>query len=353
MEYTSKSVIAWLYCCLAGVVAMVLLGGLTRLSDSGLSITEWDVFRGAIPPLNELQWQEWFEKYKQIPEYAQINPTMGLQEFKEIFWLEFLHRLMGRIVGFVFFVPFAVFWARGMLSKFALNRILLIGGLGALQGFFGWYMVQSGLSERVDVSHFRLAMHLLTAFLIFALLLQLLLKLKDNFPRETTSPLYPASQWLIFALFFMCMLGAFVAGTDAGFIYTNFPLMGDSFVPADIYAMQPWWLNHLENQATIQFQHRIFAYILVVAIGFFAFLLYRFEVALRPLAIWLALALLLQVALGISTLHLFSGLEEYFAANGYKKIFQPAVIVAQLHQLGALFMLGVSVVVAQRLRGRG
>lgn len=352
MEYTSKSIIFWLYACLAGIVAMVLLGGLTRLSDSGLSITEWEVFRGAIPPLSEAAWIDYFEKYKQIPEYQQINKGMSLLEFEQLFWLEWLHRFMGRLMGVVFFAPFLFFWATGKLSRPVVKKLAIIFALGALQGFFGWFMVSSGLSERTDVSQYRLALHLLTAFLIYALLLKLLLQLKFPHKRDEPHTLLKYSRGLTYFIFFMVFLGALVAGTDAGFIYTSFPYMGEGLIPSDIYALKPLWVNHFENPATIQFQHRVFAVALFIDVIVFSVLYVRYELTAPHLGYLFIFAVVLQACLGIGTLHAFNGLEEYFAATGYKKIFQPAVIVAQLHQLGALFLLSVNLVIVHRLRFR-
>lgn len=325
------------------VVGMVILGGLTRLTDSGLSITEWEPLKGALPPIGD-EWQVYFDKYKQIPEYLEINAGMSLAEFKEIFWLEYIHRLFGRIAGFVFFIPFVYFIITNALSFKLIVKLAFIFALGGLQGFVGWYMVSSGLSERTDVSQFRLAFHLIVAFVIYALLFWTAMDIK-NPERKAQAPREAVySKWLTAFIFFMIFLGALVAGTDAGFIG------GSTFyIPDELWAMDSWWLNHFENRATIQFQHRLFAILLAIAVPIFVFVLVKKHPEIRKWAGFLNAALALQIILGISTLQLFHGLEDYFAANGYHKMWQPAVIVAELHQLGALLLLSMNLIITHKL----
>lgn len=329
---------------------MVLLGGLTRLTDSGLSITAWEPLSGILPPLGDAEWERYLQEYRKIPEYQQINKGMSLSEFKEIFWLEYIHRLFGRIAGFVFFVPFVYFSVKGYLNKQTILKLVFIFALGGLQGFIGWYMVSSGLSVRTDVSQYRLAFHLITAFVIYALLLWTLLGFKCPKKREGRDKVVALyGTYLTGLIFFMIFLGALVAGTDAGFIYNTFPKMGEGYIPDEVYSMSPWWINHFENQAMIQLQHRIFAVWLFLEVIFFAIMLGSRNPQMKKYAVMLVAAIVLQAGLGISTLHLFAGQEEYFLANGYKKMFQASVIVAELHQLGALFLLSVNIIILHKL----
>lgn len=350
MQYKSQ-IIWWLYSCLFMVFCMVLLGGLTRLTESGLSITEWEPLSGIIPPLTDAKWDDYFQKYRQIPEYLEINKGFSLEEFKEIFWLEYWHRVAGRILGFVFFIPFVYFIIKKALTGEQIKRLAIIFVLGGLQGFVGWLMVKSGLSERTDVSQYKLAFHLINAFIIYSLLLWMLLDIK--YPRgegSKSNKLITHSKFLTFFIFFMIFLGALVAGTDAGFIYNNFPRMGEGYIPpmSELYFMQPWWINHFENQVMIQFQHRVVAVLLLAHIIIFSIWLATQEGEVKLSGLF-AFSITLQACLGVATLHLFAGQEEYFASNGYKKVLQPMVVVAQLHQLGALLLVTINLLITHKL----
>lgn len=255
----------WLASLAALVLAMVLLGGATRLTGSGLSIVEWRPVTGILPPLSAGDWQAAFADYQATPEYARINRGMTLEGFKRIFWLEYFHRLLGRLIGLAFLLPFAWFlwlgWLTGRLA-WPLAGIFLLGGL---QGAVGWWMVASGLVEQPAVSHYRLSAHLALAIAIFAMLLRLSLGLLD---RRTAgrAAVRRAAAGIILLLFVQMLSGALVAGLDAGLGYNSFPDMGGWFLPPEAHELSPAWRNHLDNPAMVQFQHRLVAYLAAVAV---------------------------------------------------------------------------------------
>jgi cytochrome c oxidase assembly protein subunit 15 len=297
-------VATWLLICCALVFAMVVLGGVTRLTGSGLSMADWRPVTGMLPPLNDVDWQKNFELYQQTPEFQKINSHMQVNAFKSIFWLEFLHRLLGRMIGLVFFVPFVVFVYKGYIQRREWPKYALMFVLGGLQGVLGWYMVKSGLVDNPHVSQYRLTAHLVAAFLIYSYMFWVAL-----------SRLYPDSGNVRHAWFgktlaltglisLTIISGGFVAGLKAGKIYNTFPMMGDYWLPPGLLALEPFWRNLFDNMTTVQFDHRILAittFVLVVAywIGARAATLPgragRAANALLHTAI-------LQVALGISTL---------------------------------------------------
>lgn len=245
---------------------MVLVGGATRLTGSGLSITEWKPIMGAIPPLNEADWLDVFQKYQQIPEYKLQNAGMSLSDFKSIFWWEWSHRLLGRLIGVAFAVPLIYFALRRRLNKSLWPKLVGILALGAAQGAMGWFMVYSGLSDRVDVSQYRLAAHLSLAALIYASIIWVALGLGRE--RERPSGV---EDWgallLVLLIFLQIAAGAFVAGLDAGMGYNTWPKMDGAWIPQGLFVMQPAWHNFFENALTVQFQHRMIAYsVLIVAI---------------------------------------------------------------------------------------
>ncbi|MCU0503916.1 MAG: COX15/CtaA family protein [Anaerolineae bacterium] len=299
---------AWLAFIAFLVLCMIVVGGATRLTDSGLSITEWQPILGAIPPLSEEHWLEAFDKYRQIPEYHLVNKGMSLEDFKFIYWWEWGHRFLGRIIGLAFAVPLAVFAWRGMLRQGALPKYLGVLALGGLQGAIGWFMVSSGLVDRVDVSHYRLALHLSVAFLILGLLVWLAMELRDD-PASGLWPLLPAgaanAALIIVALVYaQVALGAFVAGLKAGLAYNTWPLMNGQIIPEDLFAMSPWLVNFVENATTVQFNHRLVAYILVGLGLWHCLSILRSGAAseLRVSALLLGGVLLAQMVLGIITL---------------------------------------------------
>lgn len=274
----SRAVGLWLFISAALVFAMVVVGGVTRLTGSGLSITEWQPIMGAIPPLNAAEWAEAFDKYKAIPQYQLVNAGMSLGEFQSIFWWEWIHRLLGRLIGVVFAVPFFIFLALKKLPRRLVGRCLVLLALGGLQGFIGWWMVSSGLSERVDVAPERLATHLGLAFLIFAGLIWTGLEAWSG-SDHTRAP--RGWSWgagiLLLLVFVQCLLGGLVAGAKAGYIYTDWPLMNGAFFPPVEWAAGG--LSFLHDQGLVQFNHRIGAYVLLLAVSAYAFHAWRWRLA--------------------------------------------------------------------------
>lgn len=297
----------WLYGVAALVFALIIVGGATRLTDSGLSITEWRPIMGIIPPLSEAEWQEALAKYRLIPEYKLVNRGMSLEAFKFIFWWEWAHRFLARTVGFVFAIPFLYFAFRRQIPAGMSWKLAGLFALGGLQGAIGWYMVSSGLIDRVDVSHYRLALHLTVAFLIFALLLWAAWSL---LPREDLRVTRPAAirhrrvAGLLLALIFLqVVLGALVAGMKAGLTHNTWPLMDGALIPDGLWVMSPWYLNPFENATTVQFNHRMVAYLIVVGVLWQAVSVMRADdFRLAPSAFALAAGVLVQAALGIWTL---------------------------------------------------
>ncbi|MCU0830209.1 MAG: COX15/CtaA family protein [Rhizobiaceae bacterium] len=252
----------WLYCVMLVLFTLVLVGGATRLTDSGLSITEWKPIHGVIPPLSEAQWQEELEKYRQIPEYQQINKGMSLDEFKVIYWWEWAHRVLARGVGLVFAVPLFLFWAMGRVESHLKPKLLALLALGGLQGFIGWWMVSSGLTERTDVSQYRLATHLTIAALIFAGLMAVARSLAPHSEGPAATATQRGARWLALLVLFQIYLGGLVAGLDAGLTYATWPLMDERIIPTGLFDLSPWWINLFENPLTVQFIHRSGAYLL-------------------------------------------------------------------------------------------
>ena len=270
MQGSRKQVGIWLLGIALIILAMITIGGLTRLTGSGLSITEWDPIMGAIPPLSDAQWAEAFAKYQKIPQYVLENRGMSLEAFKGIFWWEWTHRFLGRLLGVAFFIPFVWFAWKGAIRKSDWPRMLLLFLLGGLQGFIGWWMVQSGLETRVSVSQYRLAIHLGTALLLLVAILWIALEylrdLKTGRPK-------PAGRAIALGalVYIQMLLGALVAGLHAGLIYNTWPDMNGRVFPEDPFFHQPWWINFFENPGLAQFDHRIGAYIIAgVAVWIFA-----------------------------------------------------------------------------------
>lgn len=248
---------------------MMIVGGITRLTGSGLSMTDWNLIMGALPPMNETEWMSIFERYKQFPQYQQINMEMPLAEFKEIFFWEYLHRLLGRVIGIVFLVPFLIFGIRGYFTPQMLRRALLLFGLGALQGAIDWIMVKSGLVDVPYVSHYRLALHLLLAFLLTGFCIWFALDLKEKRAKKRSSKIAELKKWIsVTALFFFIQItwGAFTAGLHAGYIYNTFPLMNGEWIPQKAWMMQPVIMNLIENPGTVQWVHRIIGTVLGILI---------------------------------------------------------------------------------------
>lgn len=259
MQASRKAVGVWLLAIAVIILAMVTIGGLTRITGSGLSITEWDPIMGAVPPLNDAQWADAFAKYQKIPQYILENRGMSLEAFKGIFWWEWTHRFLGRFLGVAFFLPFLWFAWRGAIRKSDWPRMLLLFVLGGLQGFIGWWMVQSGLETRVSVSQYRLAIHLGAALLLLIAILWIALE----YLRNLKSPPKPAAKPITFIalIYVQMLLGALVAGLHAGLIYNTWPDMDGRVFPEDAFFSAPWWINFFENPGLAQFDHRIGAYI--------------------------------------------------------------------------------------------
>src|SRR5437016_3983726 len=330
-----RAVAAWLLVCCALVFAMVVVGGVTRLTHSGLSIVEWQPIVGALPPLDEAAWQETFGKYKLTPEYRLVNPGMTLEGFKGIFWWEYVHRLLGRLIGAAFLLPLLWFALRGRIARALAWKFAAIFGLGALQGALGWYMVQSGLVDNPRVSQFRLAAHLGIAFLIYAAMLWIAFDLLFARAGAVSRRLRRFASALAALVFVMALSGGLVAGTRAGLAYNTFPLMNGRFVPPEIFALEPWYLNFSNNIATVQFDHRLIAWLLAILVPWFWVRVRRNPVSERAKlgADLLLGALALQIALGIATL-----------------LLAVPVPLAAAHQAGALLVFSAALFAAHSLR---
>lgn len=301
---TRNALAAWLVVVAALVCVMIVVGGLTRLTDSGLSITEWKPITGAAPPMSEAAWREAFAKYQAIPEYQLQNRGMALADFKVIYWWEWGHRQLGRVIGLVYAAPLVGFWLAGRLPRRLRGRFVGLLVFGGLQGAIGWWMVASGLTERVDVSHYRLAVHLGMAFLLLAALVWTLLDVVDDRPQRRGwggDAIAIAATALAAGVFLQIILGAFVAGLDAGRIYTDWPLMDGAIIPADYGALEPWWRDALENRASVQLHHRFGGYLVALGAVSFAAAAWRAGIASR-VSIALGAVTLAQAALGVATL---------------------------------------------------
>ena len=301
-----RPVRVWLVAVAVLIAVMVLVGGATRLTESGLSIVEWKPVTGALPPLGEAAWMQAFDAYKTIPQYRQMNAGMSLDEFKTIFWWEWSHRLLGRVIGAAYLLPFLWFLWRGVLGTEQKRRLWGIFALGALQGAVGWWMVASGLSERVEVSQYRLATHLVLALLIFASIVWTLRRFRETAPSSAPPRLKISTVVLLALTFVQLYFGALVAGLRAGKIYNTWPDIDGGFIPssARLFFDVPWWRNLFENTLTVQFEHRMVAYTLVILTALHAIDAARSRVdrAVIDGALWLLGIVALQATLGILTL---------------------------------------------------
>jgi len=319
-----RAVAAWLLICAALVFAIVVVGGVTRLTRSGLSIVEWQPLIGAIPPLSEIEWQALFAKYRETPEFRLVNFDMTLAGFKGIFWWEYAHRLLGRVIGLVFLLPLLFFHYRKILERPLALKLWGIFLLGALQGAMGWYMVKSGLIDDPKVSPLRLSAHLGIALAVFSAELWLALDLL--FPgKRSTDRLAAALPMVIFA---MALSGGMVAGLRAGYAYNTFPLMDGHLVPPEILTLEPWWANFFYNMATVQFVHRAIFWLLAVLIPL---AWWRSRASMKPN--FLLGAFLLQAGLGIATL-----------------LLGVPVALAAAHQGGAVLLLAAAIWTAHSAR---
>jgi cytochrome c oxidase assembly protein subunit 15 len=335
----NKPVVIWLLAVCALIFCMVVLGGVTRLTNSGLSMVEWEPVMGIIPPLNDSEWQETFSKYQQSPEYQKVNLGMNMEEFKSIFYFEYAHRVLGRLIGLAFLLPFIYFLIRKKISRPMIPKMIIMFVLGGLQGVLGWYMVKSGLVHDPRVSQYRLTAHLLAAILIYSYILWVAMgMLWDN--RENTviagfMRLRRFSLSITALIVIMIISGGFVAGTDAGLAFNTFPLMNGQLVPEGLFSLSPLYLNFFENMATIQFNHRLIALLLFIIIPVFWYFIQKsaLQQRTRIIAHLLMLMLGLQVSLGISTL-----------------LFHVPVALAATHQAGALLLLTLSLLLNHELR---
>jgi heme a synthase len=329
----------WLISVAALIAVMVLVGGATRLTESGLSIVEWKPVTGALPPLNDAQWAQAFEGYKAIPQYRELNAGMSLSEFKTIFWWEWSHRLLGRVIGAVYLLPFLFFLWRGVLGAELKRRLWLIFGLGGLQGAVGWWMVASGLSQRVEVSQYRLATHLVLALLIFAAIMWTLRRLIDRPQPLAPSRLKITAMALLALTFVQLYFGALVAGLRAGRVFNTWPDIDGSFIPsaARLWFEEPWWRNLFDNTLTVQFEHRMTAYALLALALVHAVDTVRSRAGAAVIggAWWLVAAIMLQATLGILTL-----------------LRQVPIDLALTHQAVAIAVLTLAVFQAERLAAR-
>ncbi|MBL8478970.1 MAG: COX15/CtaA family protein [Sterolibacteriaceae bacterium] len=326
---SQRAVAWWLFVCCAMVFVTMVVGGVTRLTHSGLSIVEWKPLIGALPPLSEAHWLELFAKYQQTPEFQKVNHDMTLDGFKFIFWWEWAHRLSGRLIGVVFFVPYLWFLLRGQLRGALAAKVFGFFILGGLQGAMGWYMVKSGLVDDPRVSQYRLAAHLGLAFILFGLMLwtglgMLQARTAKVGPGDTATFTLRLGNWLVALVFIMVLSGALVAGIRAGLAYNTFPLMNGHFLPPESFMVEPWWLNFFTNMALVQFDHRLIAWALMGLIPWYSWRIWNESPAARTPAVVLTLWLAVQVTLGVATL-----------------LLQVPVALGAAHQAGAMVQFGL------------
>ncbi|RED44944.1 COX15/CtaA family protein [Seonamhaeicola aphaedonensis] len=322
----NKTVIYWLLTGCFLIFIMVVVGGITRLTHSGLSISNYKLISGTIPPMNELDWQEAFDLYKQYPEYQKLNSHFTLEDFKDIYFWEWLHRVIGRLIGLVFFIPFVYFLIRNQLSKPTVKKAIILLLMGGFQGFLGWYMVKSGLVDNPDVSHYRLAAHLTTAFLTFAYTFWVALDLIFPNPKPYNKKFRNLLRWGLVVLLIQIIYGAFVAGLDAGFIHNHWPMMNEGkFIHPTVYIEQePLLKNFIEGKSGVQFVHRMLAYIVVL----FVFIIWKKSKSLTLTSYQLK---------GIKILNIFVLLQ--FLLGVFTILLQVPVWLGVAHQVGAFFLL--------------
>lgn len=329
----NRAIGIWLLVICTMVFAMIVLGGFTRLTESGLSMTDWRPVTGWLPPLSDAAWMKHFDGYRMSPEYLKINRGMSLDEFKEIFWLEYLHRLLGRCIGIAFAVPFVVFLIKGWVRGATVWRLGILFALGGFQGVIGWWMVKSGLIDRPDVSQYRLAVHLMVAFFILALGLWFAL----DFLKSQKNAVAPGQKRFASVVLGLVLVtafsGALVAGLNAGMIYNTFPLMLGEVFPSEGFGLTPWYLNFFEDIPTVQFDHRVLAIATFTLIVILWLKLRREALEIRRRAHVVLFAACVQVALGISTL-----------------LLMVPISLAAAHQAGAAILLASIVWLRHGLR---
>ncbi len=335
MKKDNKKVIYWLLTGCILIFIMVIVGGITRLTHSGLSISNYKLISGTIPPMNEVEWQEAFDLYKQYPEYQKLNSHFDLEDFKQIYFWEWIHRVIGRLIGLVFIIPFLYFLITKQLSKSTIKKSIILLFMGGFQGFLGWYMVKSGLVDRPDVSHYRLAMHLTTAFLTFAYTFWVALDLMFPQKKEVNTKMRNFIRVGLVVLIIQIIYGAFVAGLDAGFIHNHWPLMSDGkFIHETVYIEQdPLYLNFIEGKSGVQFIHRTLAYVVV---GFI-------------IAIWIRMRRLMVTRYQIIGMNLLLvGVGIQFLLGVLTIIYAVPVWLGVVHQVGAFLLLSAMVFTLHR-----
>lgn len=334
-EAARRQIAIWLFCVAGLIFLMVIVGGLTRLTESGLSITQWKPVSGTLPPLSDAAWQDAFQRYKQIPQYEYVNKGMSLAEFKEIFWWEWGHRQLGRLIGFAFFVPFVFFIVTRRVDRQLAPHLAVMFLLGGAQGALGWWMVKSGLSDRLEVSQYRLVAHLGLATAIYVYMLWTALGLWRRVPldRLVSRGLVLSALGLVGFVYLQILMGGFVAGLRAGHIYNTWPLMLDAFIPDGLFSIAPWWRSVFEDMLTAQFMHRLVAYTMAGFVIWHLVAAWRSNSTVaRQGATWLAIAVGSQVLLGIWTL-----------------LWVVPIPLGAAHQAGALIVLTLAIWHAQRL----
>jgi cytochrome c oxidase assembly protein subunit 15 len=326
MKKDNKKVIYWLLTGCLLIFIMVVVGGITRLTHSGLSISNYKLISGTIPPMNEVEWQEAFNLYKQYPEYQKLNNRFTLEDFKDIYFWEWLHRVIGRFIGLVFLIPFLYFLVKKQLTKSTLKKAVILLGLGAFQGFLGWYMVKSGLVDNPDVSHFRLAAHLTTAFLTFAYTFWVALDLMFPNKKAINKGFRNLVRWGLLIVILQIIYGAFVAGLDAGFIHNHWPLMSEGkFIHETVYTeLTPVYKNFIEGKSGVQFVHRMLAFVVV---GFILTIYFKSK----------NLTLTNYQTKGLNFLVIILGIQ--FLLGVFTIILQVPVWLGVAHQIGAFFLL--------------
>ena len=326
-----RPVTNWLITGAAMIACMVVIGGITRLTGSGLSITEWKPIMGALPPMNEAEWNVAFERYKGIPQYALVNEHLDLSGFKAIFFWEYVHRNWGRLMGIVFIVPFLLFWGRGLLQGWLMKRSLVILAGGGAVGALGWFMVKSGLEENPEVSHYRLAIHLCAAFIVFCIVLWTVFDIRTE--RRALKPegnVGRWARWILVLLSLQIIWGAFMAGLDAGRIYNTWPLMNGEFMPQNVRAFGNWVRDFTDHKDGVQFIHRNLAYLVALAMLLFS-LLPKHERSLAKPNMLMLVMVLVQFLLGVLTL-----------------VWQVPIVLGVLHQFGAVLLLATVLNVMHR-----
>lgn len=332
-KYNLKCIFTWLIICSLMVAIMIIIGGLTRSTNSGLSMVEWKIISGIVPPITTNDWIELFNKYKQFPEYRLVNQNITLNDFQFIFWMEYIHRILGRLIFLVVLIPFIFFLKKKLIPQKLKKHFFIIIFLIIAQGLLGWYMVKSGLIDNHDVSQYRLSIHLIMAFIIYGYLLFIsltfynLIKKRKKYLIKNNKQIFFINFLLILLILITVASGGFVAGLDAGLVYNTFPKMGDSYIPHEIFNIKPIYLNFFENPATVQFNHRLLGFLTFLA----AILLFvyskkcKLHKQIQKKMVLIIFVVILQVILGIGTL-----------------LSYVAIPIALTHQLGALILFSLS-----------